>query len=120
MAMGKRRRHPKQTSMCVATQDLPRSAAHPFYTRLNQILDKADFDVYVESPSGRRAASSSGNRTVLRRIAALAENFRIVGHPEQCASWITILLAVLAVLDHVNYAVDFDDDVRPVGELRPW
>jgi hypothetical protein len=30
--------------MWVATQDLPRSAAHPFYTRLNQILDTADFD----------------------------------------------------------------------------
>jgi hypothetical protein len=35
--------------MCVATQDLPRSAAHPFYTRLNQILDTADFDSHVES-----------------------------------------------------------------------
>jgi hypothetical protein len=49
MAMGKRRRRPKQTSMWVATPDLPRTAAHPFYTRLNQILDKADFDGYVES-----------------------------------------------------------------------
>ena len=38
----------KQASMWVATQDLPRSAAHPFYTRLNQILDTAGFDVYVE------------------------------------------------------------------------
>ena len=47
--MGKRRRRPKQTSMWVATQDLPRTAAHPFYTRLNQILDNADFDRYVES-----------------------------------------------------------------------
>ena len=46
--MGKRKRHAKQTSMWVATQDLPRSAAHPFYTRLNQILDKHDFDGYVE------------------------------------------------------------------------
>ena len=26
--------------MWVATQDLPRSAAHPFYTRLNHILDE--------------------------------------------------------------------------------
>ena len=49
MAMGKRRRRPKQPSMWVASQDLPRSAAHPFYTRLNQILDEADFDRYVES-----------------------------------------------------------------------
>ena len=46
--MGKRRRHAKQASMWVATQDLPRSAAHPFYTRLNQILDEHDFDGYVE------------------------------------------------------------------------
>jgi hypothetical protein len=29
MAMGKRRRHAKQASMWVATEDLPRSAAHP-------------------------------------------------------------------------------------------
>jgi hypothetical protein len=49
MAMGKRRRHAEQAAMWVATQDLPRSAAHPFYTRLNQILDEADFDGYVES-----------------------------------------------------------------------
>jgi transposase len=49
MAMGKRRRRPKQASMWVATQDLPRSAAHLFYARLNQILDKADFDGHVES-----------------------------------------------------------------------
>jgi hypothetical protein len=38
---GQRRRRPKQTSMWVATPDLPRSVAHPFYARLNQILDKA-------------------------------------------------------------------------------
>jgi transposase len=48
MAMGKRRRHSKQTSMWVTTQDLPHSAAHPFYARLNQILDQHDFDRYVE------------------------------------------------------------------------
>jgi hypothetical protein len=27
--------------MWVAIQDLPPNAAHPFYTRLNEILDKA-------------------------------------------------------------------------------
>jgi transposase len=34
--------------MWVAAQDLPRSAAHPFYTRLNQILGTHAFDGYVE------------------------------------------------------------------------
>jgi transposase len=58
--MGKRRRRPKQTSMWVATHDLPRSAAHPFYTRLNQILDTADFDGYVETLCRRFYADEIG------------------------------------------------------------
>jgi hypothetical protein len=60
MAMGKRRRRPKQTSMWVATQDLPRGAAHPFYAQLNQILDKADFDEYVEGLCQRFYAAELG------------------------------------------------------------
>ena len=58
--MGKRRRHAKQTSMWIANQDLPRSAAHPFYTRLNQILDKAGFDHYVEGLCQRFYADEVG------------------------------------------------------------
>jgi transposase len=46
--MGKRRQHAKQALMWVATPDLPRSVAHPFYARLNQMLDQHDFDRYVE------------------------------------------------------------------------
>jgi transposase len=34
--------------MWVATQDLARSAVHPFYVRLNQILDEHDFDGFAE------------------------------------------------------------------------
>jgi len=34
--------------MWVATQDLPRSSAHPIYARLNQILDQNDFDGFIE------------------------------------------------------------------------
>jgi transposase len=60
MAMGKRRRRAKQAAMWVATQDLPRSAAHPFYTRLNQILDRADFDTYVEALCQRFYADEVG------------------------------------------------------------
>jgi transposase len=48
MATGKRRRHATQTAMWVATNDLPRSAAHPFYTRLNQVFEQHDFDGFVE------------------------------------------------------------------------
>ena len=46
--------------MWVATQDLPRSAAHPFYRRLNQILQRAAFDAYVERLCQRFYADEVG------------------------------------------------------------
>jgi transposase len=48
MAMGKRKRKLRQQSMWIATQDLPRSASHPFYARLNGVLEQNGFDEYVE------------------------------------------------------------------------
>ena len=58
--MGKQRRRATQASMWVATQDLPRSAAHPFYRRLNQILERAVFDAYVERLCRRFYADEVG------------------------------------------------------------
>ena len=48
MAMGKRNRKLRQQSIWIATQELPRSASHPFYKRLNRILEQNGFDEYVE------------------------------------------------------------------------
>jgi transposase len=48
MAMGKRKRRAQQSTIWIATSDMPRTAAHPFYERINQILDKAGFDAEVE------------------------------------------------------------------------
>jgi hypothetical protein len=71
MAMGKRQRHAKQASIRVATQDLPRSAAHPFYTRLNQIVDDDHFDDYVEGLCQRFYADDGRPRLPPRRYFPL-------------------------------------------------
>ena len=47
MAMGKRRPM-RQDSLFVAAQDLPKTASHPFYKRMNEILASAGFDAFVE------------------------------------------------------------------------
>jgi transposase len=47
MAMGKRKN--EQTPMWVPTTELPVSPGHPFYARLNTILDEAGFDRFVEA-----------------------------------------------------------------------
>jgi hypothetical protein len=54
--MGKRKNEPQQGNMWVATQDLPRSASHPFYKRLNQILNQ---------PSRFRCLRRRAVRTIL-------------------------------------------------------
>ena len=46
MAMGTRQS--EQSSLWVATSELPKSPGHPFYTRLNALLDSHDFDRFVE------------------------------------------------------------------------
>lgn len=47
--MGKRDRSVSQSPLWVSGGDLPRSAGHPFYERLNGILESAGFDAFVES-----------------------------------------------------------------------
>lgn len=47
MAMGTREQQ-DQGSFWIATSDLPKSAAHPFYEQINKILDSRKFDAFVE------------------------------------------------------------------------
>src|ERR1700687_4878968 len=58
MAMGTRQS--EQASLWVATAELPKSPGHPFYTRLNALLDAADFDRFVESQCAKFYAPVMG------------------------------------------------------------
>jgi hypothetical protein len=66
MSMGKRKRRARQASMWGATQDLPRSAALPFYRRLNRVLDEAQFDAFVEGACTTFYAPVMGRPGLLR------------------------------------------------------
>src|SRR5713226_8112936 len=48
MAMGSRRKRQRQHDLWVAASDLPSTAAHPFYQRVNALLDEHYFDAFVE------------------------------------------------------------------------
>ncbi|MFN8066600.1 MAG: transposase [Vicinamibacterales bacterium] len=49
MALGRRGDRARTPDLWIATTDLPRTGGHPFYQRLNQILDAHDFDAFVEA-----------------------------------------------------------------------
>src|SRR5712692_1039975 len=58
MAMGTRQS--EQSSLWVATSDLPKSPGHPFFLRLNALLDAQDFDRFVEGKCRRFYAKIMG------------------------------------------------------------
>jgi hypothetical protein len=49
MAMGRRKDKGRTPELWVAANDLPRAGGHPFYQRLNAILDAHGFDDFVEA-----------------------------------------------------------------------
>src|ERR1039457_675035 len=58
MAMGTRQS--EQASLWVATAELPKSPWHPFYTRLNALLEAEDFDRFVEGQCAKFYAPVMG------------------------------------------------------------
>lgn len=76
-----RKRKPKQTSLWGETSQLRAQGPPPFYDRVNEILGRAKFDVYVEricgdcyAPAAGRPPMSLGThravfRWVLKRLA---------------------------------------------------
>ncbi len=53
-------RETEQSALWVATSDLPKSPGHPFYTRLNALLDAHGFDRFVEGVCRRFYAPVMG------------------------------------------------------------
>ena len=63
MAMGKRKR--RQESMWVTASHLPKSPGHPFYQRLNRVLDEAGFDRFAEKRCEEFYAGQVGRPSLL-------------------------------------------------------
>jgi transposase len=58
MALGKRKRE-SQSQLWVATQNL-KAPGHPFYKKLNRVLDKHGFDAFVEAQCAKYYADGIG------------------------------------------------------------
>ena len=109
--MGKRRRHARQATMRVATAALPMGAGHPFYARLNRVLDEAGFDAFVEGQCAPFYAATVG-----RPSLAPGRYFRLLllGYfegldSERAIAWRAAeSLSIRAFLDFALHAVTPD------------
>jgi transposase len=64
MAMGTRQKRQRQHELWVSAADLPTTAAHPFYQRVNALLDDHHFDTFVEGLCGQFYADTMGRPSV--------------------------------------------------------
>ncbi len=60
MAMGRRKQRARTPGLWIATNALPVTGGHPFYQRLNQVLDRHAFDEFVEAQCAPFYATALG------------------------------------------------------------
>jgi transposase len=60
MAMGRRKDRARTPGLWIATNELPVTGGHPFYQRLNQVLDTHGFDAFVEAQCAPFYATTIG------------------------------------------------------------
>ncbi len=65
MAMGRRGRRQRQKDLWVAAVDMPKTAAHPFYRKLNDLLDEHGFDRFVEGLCEKFYAPTMGRPSLV-------------------------------------------------------
>jgi transposase len=64
MAMGTRKHRQRQEELWVTHAELATGPGHPFYTRLNELLDGEKFDEFAEAECARFYAEKNGRRSL--------------------------------------------------------
>ncbi len=60
MAMGTRKHRQRQESLWITHSELAAAPGHPFYTRLNELLDQEKFDEFAEKECAPFYADNNG------------------------------------------------------------
>lgn len=105
MAMGRRERE-RQEPLWVAADSVARSPGHPFYDRLNRILDEAGFDEFVEARCARFYAERMGRPSL---PPAVYFRLQMIGYFERIDSERGIAWRVadsLALREFIGYGLE--------------
>ena len=64
MGMGTRRRRQRQERLWIGHNELVNGPAHPFYKRVNELLESKGFDEFAEKECARFYAENNGRPSV--------------------------------------------------------
>ena len=91
MAMSRRKDRARTPGLWIATNALPVTGGHPFYQRLNQVLDTHAFDAFVEAQCAPFYAATVGRPSLLPgtyfRPQACGREPRRVYRPRVLGQW---------------------------------
>jgi transposase len=68
MAMGTRRRRQRQERLWISHNDLAKGPAHPFYQRVNELLEEEKFDAFAEKECAKFYAANNGRPSLVPGI----------------------------------------------------
>jgi integrase len=71
MAMGTRKQREKQEGLWIAHTELASAPGHPFYQRLNELLETEGFDEFVENRCAKFYAAKYGRPSLTPGIAGV-------------------------------------------------
>src|SRR5271157_1800750 len=119
MAMGTRKQREKQEGLWIAQQELAAAPGHPFYQKLNELLEAAGFDEFVEKRCAKFYAEKYGRPSLTPGIyfrALLIGYFEGIG-AERGIAW--RLADSLALRRFVGIALDeYTPDHSTISRTR--
>ena len=90
MGMGTRRRRQRQERLWISHSELVNGPAHPFYKRVNELLEAGRFDEFAEKECARFYAENNGRPSVAPGIyfrLLLVGYFQKGSDPERGIAW---------------------------------
>src|SRR5260370_42028610 len=97
MAMGTRRQREKQEGLWIAQHEMASAPGHPFYQKLNELLEAERFDEFDKNRCGKFYAAKYGRPSLAPRIyfrALLIWDFEGIGAERGSASPLVDSLAL--------------------------
>ena len=68
MAMGTRRRRQRQERLWISHNELAKGPGHPFYQRVNELLEDGKFDAFAEKECAKFYAANNGRPSLVPGI----------------------------------------------------
>jgi len=114
MGMGTRRRRQRQEQLWISHNELAKGSGHPFYKRVNELLEMKQFDEFAEKECARFYAENNGRPSVTPGIYFRLDNSGPRGAANACRMGVAARVVTTAMSTNIAKSVG-----RENAEVEP-